>query len=181
MAEDVSADIFADPSRYDYLVHQCNCLTVKSHGFSELVAQHFGQDADIYATRTLAPRAKNLAMIEGRGFPGTVTVLEPAGTRVKIVALFGQWAPGSLISPWPSQYPKFRRNTEETAQKREHWFKMALFDLEYHIPDGARLAFPWQIGCGLAGGDWVTYREMIDAFATRIKPRGCIVFIYYKK
>lgn len=26
-------------------------------------------------------------------------------------------------------------------------------------------AFPWLVGCGLAGGDWETYHSMIESFA----------------
>jgi len=178
MAENVSKDIFASPLNYDYLVHQCNCLTIKSHGFSELVGLAFGQEADVYATRQPVP-GQNLSMVETRGFPGTVTILPTNQTQVHVVALFGQWAPGSLTSPWPAKYVLFKREAE-TATQRERWFKMALMDLEMQLPDGCRVAFPWQIGCGLAGGDWDTYASMIHVFAERIKARGIVVQIYKK-
>ena len=39
--------------------------------------------------------------------------------------------------------------------------------MENRQPRFKQLAFPQEIGCGLAGGDWPTYKEMITVFAHR--------------
>ena len=33
------------------------------------------------------------------------------------------------------------------------------------------IAIPWRIGCGLAGGDWDTYRETIESWATELSTK----------
>lgn len=34
------------------------------------------------------------------------------------------------------------------------------------------------IGCGLAGGDWPTYRDLLEAFARTVALKGCTVTLY---
>jgi hypothetical protein len=34
--------------------------------------------------------------------------------------------------------------------------------------EGGSFAFPWRIGCGAAGGDWVRYLKAIRAFSEMI-------------
>ena len=41
--------------------------------------------------------------------------------------------------------------------------------LQYYYGRDVRIAFPQRIGCGLAGGHWPTYRQIIRDFARRIK------------
>jgi hypothetical protein len=56
---------------------------------------------------------------------------------------------------------------QDTRKNREAWFKQCLEGLESwcitnHIKT---VAFPYKIGCGLAGGDWKHYLKMITDFA----------------
>jgi hypothetical protein len=184
---EIKGNILADPTQYDYLVHQCDCLTTRATGFAELIVIHLGPDYDIYQTRqlisyteTLDPEVrKHLAITEDRAWPGSIRLMIGKKYKhLKVVPLFGQWAPGAVDSKWPALYPPFKRGEKETQFNRETWFKYGLLSLESDAVDGSRVAFPMNIGCGYAGGDWEKYRTMIDAFAERVTPRGIRVFIY---
>jgi len=48
---------------------------------------------------------------------------------------------------------------------RLQWFKQCLAEIEKVIRDTDVVAFPYNIGCGLAGGDWAQY------FAQRINAK----------
>jgi hypothetical protein len=37
------------------------------------------------------------------------------------------------------------------------------------LPKGASYAFPWLIGCGIAGGDWGKYVTMLKGFEEYIE------------
>eukprot|EP00392_Amoebophrya_sp_AT5.2_P003943 g3948.t1 len=99
--------------------------------------------------------------------PGTTIIMKPPpGTRNPFVAnLMGQNRTGP-----PSD--------RETADQRLEWFDLALKDLcrqlhlmlvRANITGGAQfvLAFPKFIGCGLAGGEWQTYEQHLQQFATQ--------------
>ena len=82
-----------------------------------------------------------------RRVPGTIIIREP------IVNLIGQKTPGK---------PK----AGESAAMREAWFEQALIELaDYcHEAEIEEVAFPYGIGCGLAGGNWDNYKAMIKQF-----------------
>jgi hypothetical protein len=55
----------------------------------------------------------------------------------------------------------------DSASAREGWFRRCL-ELIGELPPPQRptsLAFPYEIGCGLAGGEWARFDAMISAFA----------------
>ena len=70
-----------------------------------------------------------------------------------VVHLTGQRAPGGI-------------KANETAQQREEWFTQALVDLHTKVPQEAILWFPYKIGCGIAGGDWSVYLDLITTWST---------------
>jgi hypothetical protein len=76
---------------------------------------------------------------------------------------------------------RFHRYKDDTAQKREEWFEQGLNALYDYCAneDGTvhRLAFPFGIGCGLAGGYWPRYRVMLENFAKRLAVYGVRVYI----
>lgn len=77
--------------------------------------------------------------------PGTIII------RQNIINIMGQKYPGK-----PKQY--------ETAEQRELWFKQCLDEIS--LIEGLKsIGFPYQIGCGLAGGNWINYYNMIKSFA----------------
>ena len=138
----------------DYIVQQCNCLTVRAHGLSADIAARF-PDSDPYAARRPLGK-RNLAQETDRGEPGTIQVLG------RVVCLMAQWRPGNTGSRYFHRYPE--SDPPETAAQREKWFRACLEELAI-ICAGKRVAFPDHIGCGMAGGDWEYYEQMIETFA----------------
>jgi hypothetical protein len=63
--------------------------------------------------------------------------------------------------------PRLGRSSGDDARQRRQWFWQCLGRIESRKPRIKQLAFPEKIGCGLAGGDWSTYKEMIRTFARR--------------
>ena len=56
------------------IVHQVNCLTVKSHGLSAIIGKKYPW-ADVYSKRT-STKSRNLATAETRGKPGNVKIYD---------------------------------------------------------------------------------------------------------
>ncbi len=77
--------------------------------------------------------------------PGTIEI------RGRVIALYGQHNPGIGAFNEP----------------REMWFKECLDELDKYLKPGDTVAFPFQIGCGLACGNWNNYYKMIETFATK--------------
>ena len=173
----------------DAIVHQCNCLTVKAHGLSAQIARKYPW-ADVYRYRRSQessrrpfwrPGVRNLAIPEDQKEPGTIQILRnPEIDIVKnsngethlvpkkpdVIALYAQWnfgkgkkgcGPCKMCSPY-----------RDTPQERERWFAQCLEELG-QCDSYQNLAFPYQIGCGLAGGNWSRYLAMIQDFAVKYK------------
>lgn len=58
-----------------------------------------------------------------------------------------------------SQYYPGKSNGSDTKINRQAWFKQCL-DRIAVIPGLISVAFPYKIGCGMAGGDWSVYEAM---------------------
>jgi len=151
----------------DFIVQQCNCLTVNSHGLAQSIAAKF-PDADTYALRR-AVRNKNLAIAEDRGKPGTISI------HKHVINMYAQWRPGPIKSPYFTRYPEYKEEPE-SAEMRQKWFKRCLQEISLLFPQSLTLAFPFKIGCGLAGGNWTVYKKMLEKFALE-NPRFKVVII----
>lgn len=127
-----------------YIVHQCNCVTTKA---AHLALSMFTQfpHADVYSKREEKSR---LGSIEVRGD--------------------GEWK-RFVIAMFAQKYPGKSRYKNDTYEIREKAFAECLRGIE-GILSVYDIAFPWCIGCGAAGGDWIKYKKMIDDFADRIDP-----------
>lgn len=77
--------------------------------------------------------------------------------------------PPCEISKYKS-YPNFKIDTRANRVK---WFQECLDEIKKL--DIKEVAFPYQIGCGLARGNWSTYYEMIKKFE---KESGIKCIIY---
>jgi len=138
------------------IVQQCNCLTLKSLGLAKAIDQRFGVNP--YAGRV--GRSSNAADAATSSLPGTIRLLETA-SGATVACLFAQYAPGRAGGN--SFYTRIcrERGILEDAQQRCDWFQQCLELLAARLPDGTRVAFPHGIGCGLAGGNWASYRAML--------------------
>lgn len=123
----------------DYICHQCNSITTKSKGLSSAIFERF-PEADIYKDRQIPDT------------PGTIKI------RGRIINMIAQYYPGP---------PKFGN---DTTQMRKYWFSECLAEIETHLKGKGtivRLALPWRIGCGLAGGNWNEYLQVLEYFAAK--------------
>jgi hypothetical protein len=138
-----------------YIVQQCNCTVVKPHGLSATIAEHF-PDACPYARRRQLTPTRNLAVLEDRPAPGTIAVL---GQR-PVISLFGQFEMGRSGA--------FNRGlgVSDSPADRVEYFKAGLAEIAKLNPKS--LAIPYRIGCGLAGGNWPTYRAILEDFAANM-------------
>ena len=133
-----------------YIVHQTNCTSRTARGLARQVFDTFNH-ADCYAHRLQ------------NDLPGTITVRGNNQYERLVVNMNAQIMPGR-----PSQ------TGTDSSERRERYFMQCLHQLEQHILQyyygrDVRIAFPQRIGCGLAGGHWPTYRQIIRDFARRIK------------
>ena len=79
----------------------------------------------------------------------------------------GLWK-GRMISK--NTYPPQRH-----PQERERWFSQCLDELG-QCDHYQNLAFPYKIGCGLAGGNWDHYLTMIRDFAVKYKKHVTLLY-----
>lgn len=157
----------------DFIVHQINCLSVKAHGLAESIAKKYPW-ADRYAKRRQDGN-RNLAIPEDRDLPGDVVVLVPpvAISAPYVVGLLGQYDFSS-----PLKYNRgLPLSKEDTAENREKWFWQALqkFAVIVNATQKTKIAFPERIGCGLAGGSWPKYIEMLKSFSELVSRSEIII------
>jgi uracil-DNA glycosylase len=123
-------------TKYQLVAQQCHCVAAIKKGAG--LAKEIAQKfpyADFYSKRI---KDSN---------PGTIKVVGGKGKRW-ICAMFAQFHPGK----------------NKGSENREKWFKMCLAKIS-KIKNLHEIAFPYKIGCGLAGGDWNFYRSQIEKFA----------------
>jgi len=119
-----------------YIIHQCNCQTKSSRGLATQIFTKFPY-ANIYS--------ENVVRI-----PGNIFI------TYNVIGLFAQNSPG-------------KPNQNETKQQRLQWFIECLQKLQqinFNNLDYKSniLNFPYGIGCGLGGGNWSEYHNILIQF-----------------
>lgn len=162
------------------IVQQLNCLCVRGHGLAANIAKKFPY-ADVYGTRR-ALGNRNMAIPDDRGVPGEIVVSYPDnnvnGSNMPIViGLYGQFDYGKPNLNGNYKYLKRTTQEQDNYELRVQWFSEALEKLKIwlinnHIP---AVAFPYGIGCGLAGGDWKIYSQLLKNFAEQ-SPHKVIIY-----
>lgn len=165
MVEIINGDLLE--SGCDIIVHQLNCITVRSLGLSKSIAEKYPY-ADVYSKRKPVNKYKNVALKEDWGVPGTIAVRDDFKKKgPTVVGIYGQFSPGI-----PGKY--HNNLGKDTCILREQWFHQGLVRLvEYieNIKDSKtikRIGFPYKIGCGLGGGSWSVYKLLIDGFVKEL-------------
>ena len=168
----------------DAIVHQCNCLTVKAHGLSAQIANKYPW-ADVYRYRRRAG-IRNLAIPADRKEPGTIQILRNPGLdiiknskgekflvskRPDMIVLYAQWDFGK----GRPEYQRILNPHRDTPQQREQWFQQCLDELGQCGDFYQNFAFPYKIGCGLAGGNWDHYFSMIHDFTVKYNKHVTLV------
>lgn len=139
-----------------YIVHQCNCFTWVAAGLAQAVFEKFPY-ANIYKDRK--PVGDENGKIDK---PGTIIIKGNGIEQRYIINLLGQYYPGR---------PKYKDSQKDGFKTRKKYFFSGLKEIA-KINDLDSIAFPWQIGCGIAGGNWDEYKELIDKFAIHVKDRA---------
>ena len=124
-----------------YILHQCNCVSAKSSGLAYQIFDKFPY-ANCYQIRTSPDK------------PGTIKIFGNGKDKRFIINAFAQVYPGG-----PS------KNDDETL--REQWFQDCL-NCVMNIKDLESIALPFNIGCGLAKGNWNHYYKIIERFAEEV-------------
>jgi hypothetical protein len=158
IVSEVAGDLL--DAKEKFIAQQCNCLTVRSHGLSAVIATRF-KWADPYSGRASVGGKRNCALPSARDAPGSVRVFSaPKDEKAsfKVLCLFAQWAPGKP-GVFAKYYPRIH---DDTYENRFKWFKECLKELDDNEDIDSPVALPYQIGCGLAGGDWSRYAKALE-------------------
>lgn len=124
-----------------YIVHQCNCVTKRAKGLAQSIFDKYPY-SNTYKLR-VGPQLDR---------PGTIQIRGNGTSQRYVINLMGQVKGGKPKDP------------NDTAQKRLQYFRAGLQQIA-KIPDLTSIAFPYNIGCGLAGGNWESYQAELEEFA----------------
>lgn len=149
-------------SKEKYIAHQCNCLTINCAGLAKSIFLEFPY-ANVYKTRDNIYNWKLT-----RDKPGTINVSGNGVDERYVVNVFGQVFPGK---------PKFPDSPTDGYCAREKYFEKSLNEI-LKIENLESIAFPYGIGCNMAGGNWQNYLKMITLFAEKTEAS---VFLYKKE
>lgn len=138
-----------------YIAHQCNCLTTGSAGVAKLIFERFPY-SDTYSSRTDAD------------VPATIKILGNGDDQRYVINMFGQYYPGK---------PKYPDATLDGTKTRERYFHQCLMKV-INIPELESIAFPYKIGCNLAGGNWNNYFGTLENFSKYAEDDDVTTTIY---
>lgn len=132
----------------DYICHQTNCVSMGAAGLAKSIFDLY-PETNIYKAR------------KQHSEPGRYVVNFTHDDK-QIVHMMAQIYPGG-----PFSVSKF-----DGAKHRVHYFRTCLWHMCQELPHDSSFAFPWGIGCGIAGGNWATYIEILKDFETFINARN---------
>lgn len=150
----IENDIFITGAKY--IAHQCNCVSTSAAGIAKVIFERYPY-ADCYKDRT------------EKSIPGEIQICGDGLEKRFIINMFGQYVPGSI------------KDTEEDSEiARKKYFHQCLVKIS-QIPNLESIAFPYKIGCGLAGGNWDWYENQLKKFADVVAKVNAKVLIYKKE
>ncbi len=141
-----SADLLESDAQL--IVQQCNCVSSKGKGLSLSIATAFPH-ADFYSYRSKPST------------PGTIEVRGGMGGTRWVCALYAQYHEGGPTA-------RSAHGLVDNAVNRLKWFKECLEKLA-KAKNMLSVAFPYNIGCGLAKGNWQKYEKAIVDFAKQLQ------------
>lgn len=144
-------------SQEQYIGHQANC---KSRGGAAGVARVIFDKftyADCYKDRT------------EDSIPGTIDIRGNGLDKRYIINCMGQLYPGTFNDNY----------SNDSATAREQYFYQCLLKIA-KIKDLKSIAFPYLVGCAIAGGDWDTYFGKLKNFAKYVEEKQNTKVVLYK-
>lgn len=141
-------------SKEQYIAHQANCVTIKA---SHLAAELFSKFpySDIYKERAKEDT------------PGKISIHGDGISNRFVINMLSQVYPGR---------PRYPESELDGYKARRTLFFMCLKQIA-NIKDLSSIAFPYGIGCGVAGGDWKLYYPILEKFEAHLAGRAR-VFLY---
>ena len=121
-----------------YIVHQCNCVSTNACTLAKQIFTKY-PFSNSYKLRKKGDKSTYSK-------PGKIDVLKDTNNEKSVVNFYSQFYPRKPVYP------------NDSYQKRIVWFKECLNKL-IGIPDifeQEYIAFPYNIGCGAAGGNGMT-------------------------
>lgn len=148
-----------------YLVHQVNCVTTRAAHLAKAVFKKFPW-ADVYSPRDpelqkQAIRANEMEYAVAEKYqdtPGNILIRGNGKDQRYVIGILGQFYPGK---------PRYPDSKLDGWRSRQRYFYQGLLKIR-EIPQLKSIAFPFGIGCGAAGGDWETYFNILQKFATSL-------------
>ena len=166
-----------------------NCVSRKLHlhSFSWNLSMEFNY-ANPYQHRIIGPYP-NLAAAQCRPQPGSIEILQPPTGRngPSIACLYSQYKMGRHDSTYYLNCTKvdehYRHMSlyKDTYPHRLDYFNCCLNKLVkklVYMPSIDTIVLPKFIGCGMAGGEWYDYEEIISRFCLLLKKYRPDVNIY---
>lgn len=136
---------------YDIFCHQVNCMGVMGAGIAKQIKERYPEVYSYYVEK-----CKNDSHPLGK-----IQCVTTSDGRT-CVNIFAQM-----------KYGKDRVYTDYVA------FKLCLRRLknylDTHVPKDKIVAFPYGIGCGLAGGNWTVISKLLEEFSKTVKQKVVIV------
>lgn len=136
MFEVIMGDILCADA--DYICHQVNCRNVMGAGVARTIYTKWPEvKSEYHRFCTLANSPYDLL--------GQVQIVPIQQAGISVINLFGQLNYGRKIGVIYTDYQAMKNALRKINQ----------------LCSGKSVAFPYGIGCGLAGGDWMTVEKMI--------------------
>lgn len=156
MIEIINGNILDSTAKY--IAHATNCISQKSAGLAKLIFETFPH-ANTYINR-INPNK-----------PGSIDILGNGINKKYIINMYSMYYPGN------SKYPD---SSLDGLNAREKYFSMCLNSIS-QIQNLESIAFPFQIMCGLGGGNWDKYLELLENFNQNVEKQNIKVYIYKLK
>jgi O-acetyl-ADP-ribose deacetylase (regulator of RNase III) len=145
-----------------YIAHQVNSVSNQAGGLAYYLFQKFPY-ANIYKDRPYPYKATQ------RDLPGQC-VIKGDGVKDRfLINMIAQFYPGTPVNVM---------HLLDGNLVREGYFNQCLHAI-CRIDNVESIAFPKNIGCGLAGGDWKNYLHMLESFAVRINDKQNVKVVIY--
>jgi O-acetyl-ADP-ribose deacetylase (regulator of RNase III) len=145
-----------------YIAHQCNSVSNQAGGLAYYIFKKFPY-ADIYQSRPHPFRAM------GPDFPGHFVLCGNGVENRFVCNMVCQYYPGS---------PGSKDSLLDGFDAREKYFERCLVKMA-KIPNMESIAFPHSIGCGLAGGNWENYLQMLEMFEIGVNLKQTVRVVIY--
>ena len=144
-----------------YIAHICNLVTSHSAGTAKEIFDQYPY-ANTYQFRS-GPCDKELL--------GTIDILGNGIDQRFVINCYSMYYPGK---------PKYPQSNLDGTIARQQYFYQCLLKIG-KIPNLDSIAFPYKIGCNLAGGNWDYYLGVLNNFANHIYNKyNAKIFLYQK-